>query len=157
MYKGCFSRFFKVVLFTHKSINILTLLKMVVITRSFFRYSLKALLFVILVVFYYVLYMQWALEQYNEKRTTMAESIKHANKLDYPILVFCPEPGFKPSFFKKMKFNSPGIEYFVWKYSFMYKEFLQNVSSIPDVYENMSHIFGVDWSIQVLPLSQLDR
>ena len=134
--------------------NPLVHLKMV-LARNFFRYSLKALLFVILVVVYYVLYMQWAIEQYNEKRTTMAESIKHANKLDYPIFVFCPEPGFKPSFFEKMKWNTqPGIEKLVWKYP-MYRKVFQNVSSVPDLYDNMSFALGVDWEIVLIPVSQL--
>ena len=109
----------------------------------------------ILVVFYYILYMQWALEQYNEKRTTMAESIKHAKYLDYPVFVFCPEPGFKPSFFKKMKWDQkPGAEKFIWKYS-GYTKLLENVSSFPDVYENMSYVFGVDWTITFVPFSQI--
>ena len=129
---------------------------MVLLTRKFFKYSLKALLFVILVVFYYILYMQWALEQYNEKRTTMAESIKQANDLDYPVLVFCPEPGFKPSFFKTMKWNMAGIEKLIWKYP-AYQVFLQNVSSISDVYENMSYVFGIDWRIGLLPTLMLDK
>ena len=99
--------------------------------------------------------MQHALEQYNEKRTTMAESIKQAKELDYPIFVFCPEPGFKPSFFKKKKWNDPpGAEKFIWKYS-GYTKFLQNVSSFPDVYENMSYVYGVDWTISLFPFSQL--
>ena len=128
---------------------------MVLLTRKFFKYSLKALFFLILVVFYYAIYMQHALEQYNEKRTTMAESIKQAKELDYPTLVFCPEPGFKPSFFKKMKWNQPaGAEKFIWKYS-GYTKFLQNVSSFPDVYKNMSYVFGVDWTIALFPLSRL--
>ena len=98
--------------------------------------------------------MRHALEQYNEKRTTMAESIKQAKELDYPILVFCPEPGFKPSFFKKMKWNR-GAEKLIWKYSGFTKKYLKNVSSFPDVYENMSYVFGVDWTISLFPLSRL--
>ena len=99
--------------------------------------------------------MQHALEQYNEKRTTMAESIKHVKDLAYPILVFCPEPGFKPSFFRKMKWNQPpGAEKFIWKYS-GYAKFLKNVSSFPDEYENMSYVYGLDWTISFFPLSQL--
>ena len=78
--------------------------------------------------------MQYALEQYNEKRTTMAESIKQVDKLDYPILVFCPEPGFKPSFFNTMKWNSAGIEKLIWKYP-AYQAVLQNVSSIHVFYK----------------------
>ena len=129
---------------------------MVLLTRKIFKYSLKALFFVILVVFYYILYMQYALEQYNEKRTTMAESMKQAKQLDYPILVFCPEPGFKPSFFKKMKWNLAGIEKLIWKYP-AYQAVLQNVSSISDVYENMSYVFGIDWRIGLVPIFMLDK
>ena len=87
--------------------------------------------------------MRHALEQYNEKRTTMAESIKQAKELDYPILVFCTEPGFKPSFLKKMKWNLPGTGQFIWKYAGYYTLW-QNVSSIPDVYRNMSYELKVD-------------
>ena len=124
---------------------------MVLLTRKVFKYSLKALFFVILVVFYYILYMQWALEQYNEKRTTMAESIKQAKKLEYPILVFCPEPGFKQSFFKEMKGNMlTGTETFLWNYFSGYKNVLENVSSIPDTFMDMSYILEKDWRIQVL-------
>ena len=131
---------------------------MVLLTRKFFKYSLKALFFVILVVFYYILYMKWALEQYNEKRTTMAESIKQAKKLEYPILVFCPEPGFKQSFFKEMKRNMvTGTETFLWNYFSGYKNVLENVSSIPDVYKNMSYVFGVNWGIFLLPVSLLGK
>ena len=129
---------------------------MVLLTRKIFKYSLKALFFVILVVFYYILYMQYALEQYNEKRTTMAESMKQAKELDYPILVFCPEPGFKPSFLKKMKWNLPGTEKFIWKYAGYYTLW-QNVTSIPDVYGNMSYVLGEDWIIKLIPFSELGK
>ena len=100
--------------------------------------------------------MQHALEQFNEKRTTMAESIKQAKELKYPILVFCPEPGFKPSFLKKMKWNLPGTEKFIWKYA-GYSTLWQNVSSIPDVYENMSYKLGTDWIIQFIPFPDLSK
>ena len=129
---------------------------MILLTRTFFKYSLRALLFLILVVFYYLYYMRHALKQFNEKRTTMAESIKQAKVLEYPILVFCTEPGFKPSFFKKMKWNLPGTEKFIWKYAGYYT-LLQNVSSIPDVYENMSYELGKDWIIQFIPFSDLSK
>ena len=129
---------------------------MVLLKRKFFKCSLKALLFLILLVFYYVIYMRHALEQFNEKRTTMAESIKQAEELKYPIFVFCPEPGFKPSFLKKMKWNLPGTEKFIWKYQGYYT-LLQNVSSIPDVYENMSYKLGKDWIIQLIPFPELTK
>ena len=129
---------------------------MILLTRTFFKYSLRALLFLILVVFYYLYYMRHALKQFNEKRTTMAESIKQAKVLEYPILVFCTEPGFKPSFLKKMRWNLPGTEKFIWKNQGYYT-LLQNVSSIPNVYENMSYKLGKDWTIQFIPFTDLSK
>ena len=129
---------------------------MILLTRTFFKYSLRALLFLILVVFYYLYYMRHALKQFNEKRTTMAESIKQAKVLEYPILVFCTEPGFKPSFLKKMNWNLPGTEKFIWKYAGYYTLW-QNVSSIPDVYENMSYELGKDWIIKMILFSDLSK
>ena len=129
---------------------------MVLLTKKFFKYSLKALFFLILIVFYYVIYMQHALEQYFEKRTTITQSMRQAKKLDYPILVFCPEPGFKSSFLKKMRWNLPGTEKFIWKYSGYYKLW-QNVSSVPDVYRNMSYVLQEDWDIQLSLFLELGK
>ena len=72
-------------------------------TRKVIELSVKSLLFLILILLYYHFYMETALSQYYEKRTTMAESIKPDNQHEYPVLIFCPEPGFKPSFFKDVK------------------------------------------------------
>ena len=89
----------------------------------------------------------------------MAESIKQAKELDYPILVFCPVPGFKPSFFEEMKHKKkyPGVEKFIWKFKY-HTRLLENASSILDEYENMSFELGVDWDIILIPYSiHLDR
>ena len=98
--------------------------------------------------------MDNALSQYYEKRTTMAESIKQVNQLDYPVLIFCPEPGFKPSFFEGFK-TKTGIERYLWQFPWFTKV-LENVSSIPDVYKNMSYELGVDWNIFLMPFSAFD-
>ena len=97
--------------------------------------------------------MDKSLSQYYEKRTTMAESIKPDNEQVYPVLVFCPDPGFKPSFFKKIKHKAPSIEKYIWQLAWHKKLLLENVSSIPEVYKNMSYILGEDWNISLLPYS----
>ena len=86
-----------------------------------------------------------------------AESIKSVDQLDYPVLIFCPNPGFKPSFFEEMKNKEKylGVEKFIWKFK-LHKRLLENVSSIPDVYKNMSFELGVDWDISLLPFSVFD-
>ena len=126
-------------------------------TRKVIELSIKGLLFFILLLFYYFFYLGEALSQYHEKRTTIAESIRSVDQLDYPVLIFCPNPGFKPSFFEEMRNKSkhPGVEKFIWKFKF-HKRLLENVSSIPDVYKNMSYELGVDWNISLLPFSMFD-
>ena len=131
-------------------------------TTTVIEFTVKTLLFLILLVLYYVLYMQMALDQLYEGRTTMAESIKLNNQLDYPVLIFCPDPGFKPSFFEEIKNNAKitgrsvtGIEKYVWKFAWFTKDF-QNVSSIPEVYKNMSFLLEEDWKINLMPYSVMD-
>ena len=103
-----------------------------------------------------------ALDQYYEGRTTMAESIKLNNQLDYPVLIFCPDPGFKSSFFEEIKNKAEitgrsvtGIEKYVWKFAWFTKDF-ENVSSIPEVYKNMSFLLEEDWNINLMPYSVMD-
>ena len=100
--------------------------------------------------------MDTALSQYYEKRTTMAESIKQVSQLDYPVLIFCPDPGFKPSFFKDIKNKMTGMEKYLWKFKWQ-KKTLENVSSIPEVYMNMSYKLGEDWNIAASPWSLVDE
>ena len=131
---------------------------MVCSTRKVIELSVKSLLFLILLFLYYYFYMDNALSQYYEKRTTMAESIKQVNQLEYPVLIFCPEPGFKPSFFKEIKMAAETlhIDKYIWKRAWQKKILLENVSSIPDVYRNMSNKLEKNWKILLRPYSVLD-
>ena len=131
---------------------------MVLSTSKAIEFSVKTLLFLILLILYYVLYMKIALDQYYEGRTTMAESIKPDIEHDYPVLIFCPEPGFKPSFFKEIdnKANITSIDYGLWKMARYKKLLLANVSSISEVYNNMSYKLGEDWKINMMPYSVID-
>ena len=131
---------------------------MVLSTSKVIEFSVKTLLFLILLILYYVFYMQIALDQYKEGRTTMAESIKINNELDYPVLIFCPEPGFKPSFFKDVKdeVQATGIDRYIWEFGSQKEFLLSNVSSIPEVYKNMSYVLGENWKIHLMPISVMD-
>ena len=128
---------------------------MVLLTSKVIEFCVKTLLFLILLILYYVFYMQIALDQYNEGRTTMAESIKPDNELEYPVLIFCPEPGFKPSFFKDFKneVQVTGIDRYIWEIGSQKKSLLSNVSSIPEVYKNMSYVLEENWEIFLMPVT----
>ena len=98
--------------------------------------------------------MDKAIKQFQRGKTTMAESIDVADELQYPVFIICPEPGFKLSSFEDMRSKtecgtSHGIEKYLWKQK-CYRVILENVSSIPDTYMNMSYNLGEDWKIQVM-------
>ena len=88
----------------------------------------------------------------------MAESIKINNELDYPVLIFCPEPGFKRSFFKDVedKVQATGIDRYIWEIGRQKEFLLSNVSSIPEVYKNMSYKLEENWRIHLMPYSIMD-
>ena len=63
----------------------------------------------------------------------MAESIKDADEIQYPVFIICPQPGFKLSSFEDMINNSKcttstGIEKYFWKLE-CYRGILENISS----------------------------
>ena len=129
---------------------------MAVSKKEIFKACFKAFLFFSLLVANYFLYMDKAIKQFQRGRTTMAESIDVANDPQYPVFIICPEPGFKLSSFEDMRskpgcVTSHGIEKYLWKQE-CYRGILENVSSIPDTYMNMSYILGEDWKIQVILL-----
>ena len=100
--------------------------------------------------------MDSAIKQYQRGRTTMAESIKDADEIQYPVFIICPQPGFKLSSFEDIRnktecVTSFGIEKYLWKEK-CYRGILENVSSIPDTYMNMSYNLEEDWAIQVILL-----
>ena len=57
-------------------------------------------LFCILLVVYYVLYMEKAVENYMKKSTTIVERQEDIIEMKSPVFVLCPDPPFKTSFFR---------------------------------------------------------
>ena len=129
---------------------------MAVLKKEIFKACFKAFLFFALLVANYFLYMDKAIKQYQRGRTTMAESIDVADEPQYPVFIICPQPGFKLSSFEDMRNKSEcatsiGIEKYLWEQK-CYRDILENVSSIPDTYMNMSYNLEEDWEIQVILL-----
>ena len=63
----------------------------------------RTLLFILLLVAFYFMYMKDAVEQFNKKSTTFAQETRNESQLEPPILVACPDPPLKPSFFKSCR------------------------------------------------------
>ena len=95
--------------------------------------------------------MKNAFEKFRRGTTTMGERIEEIENLIWPVMILCPEPGFKPSFFKnygldELTLETAGIEKYFWILKRYRKQF-ENDTSMPKIFQNMSFVFGKDWSI----------
>ena len=70
------------------------------VERSLVKKVLRGFLFIILLIVYYSLYMQTALKQYADKKTTISETKENINQTESPEFVICLDPPFKTSFFR---------------------------------------------------------
>ena len=70
------------------------------VERSLIKKILRGFLFIILLIVYYFFYMQTALEQYADKKTTISETKEEINQTESPDFVICLDPPFKTSFFR---------------------------------------------------------
>ena len=113
---------------------------------------LRVILFTGLLIVYSVMYMEPALKTYGRKSTTISQKseILNLTQLDLPVLVLCPDPPFKKSFFKQFgKNKSMGVEKYFWSFD-VHWPMVENYYSIAmDVYMNMSYQLGLDWNISV--------
>ena len=112
------------------------------------KFGLKGIFYAILVVLFFVFYMKDSLDKYQKGITTMGErqeEIKFDDPRFYPIIIICPEPGFKTSYFDERKIPT-GMKKFFWKND----KYLKNIDSdIVNTYEDMSYKLGIDWNIHV--------
>ena len=94
--------------------------------------------------------MESALEEFYKGRTTMAQS-QEVSDPDHPILIACPDPPFKQSFFYEQR-----IGFFPWFWASTDPRFsgirknLEKVSSMKNLYSNMSYKLGQDWHIYLV-------
>ena len=79
---------------------------------------LKTILYIILLILFCFLYMKDALSQFREGKTTMSEMRKKIVQIENreaPVLIICPEPGFKASFFNENDVEKSFRKFF-WKF-----------------------------------------
>ena len=111
---------------------------------------LRVILFTGLLIVYSVMYMKPALKTYGKKSTTISQKSESLTQLDLPVLVLCPDPPFKKSFFKQFgKNKSMGVEKYFWSFNVHRPMVEHYYSTAMDVYMNMSYQLGLDWNISV--------
>ena len=92
--------------------------------------------------------MKTAIEQFTKGSTTIAQTPETLPKLEPPIFIFCPDPPFKPSFFKNHGVRSLGVVKYFWFQKYFYRGF--ETHSALDLYMKMSHQYGTDWKFLLL-------
>ena len=114
---------------------------------------LKTMLYFILLVLFYFLYMKDALSQFKEGKTTMSEmrkKIELSGNREAPVLIICPEPGFKSSFFDE-NYIEISLKKFFWNYPSVSGETMKKFEhNLMDAYMNMSYTLGKDFNISLL-------
>ena len=125
---------------------------MVKLTANHIKRILRGILFIVLLISFYLLYMKKALDQFTKESKTIVQS-KIESEPEPPVLIVCPVPPFKNSFFKNhglCKKKYPGISAYFWAaYKQGDDQFFQNNSSMLELYMDMSYELGTDWDILV--------
>ena len=117
------------------------------VERGQVKKTLRAVLFCILLIVYYLMYMHTAVDQYYEEKTTMAQTRINTSNLDPPVIVACADPPFKTSFFKEHGFNKTGeIRKYFWMYRY-WNRLKKSFSTEEEMYMKMSYHLGSDWRI----------
>lgn len=121
-----------------------------IILNQGMKLGLKDIFYAILVVLFYVFYMIDSLEKYQKGTTTMGErqvEIEPDKKRLCPIVIICPQPGFKTSYFDELKIYSGLKKFLLKKPSHKHMKHIEN--DIVNAYDNMSYKLGIDWNIHV--------
>ena len=112
--------------------------------------ALRAILFTALLIVYSIMYMEPALKQYHKKDKTIAQKRENIAHPESPVLVLCPDPPFKASFFEQFGENkTPGSEKYFWVAPAHWQTVENYTSTAMDVYMNMSYQLGSDWNISL--------
>ena len=122
---------------------------MISLTLRKTKLLLRAILFISLMMFFYFLFMKSALEKFMEGATTIVESTQKGSEPNYPVLIICPYPSFKPSFFKEHGLEGRGLEMYFWLLYPKYIRKLESNSTVYDTYMKMSYEFQKDWHIKI--------
>lgn len=93
--------------------------------------------------------MRPTLKDFFKNRTSIVQSQEVAAP-DDPVLVACPDPPFKPSFFEE---QGIGFNQFFWKGDSSkfrgIRKKLENGTSMMNVFKNSSYKLGTDWNISI--------
>ena len=119
------------------------------VEKSHKKKIINAIMYCVLIVAYYKLSMEKAVENYLKGSTTIVQRQENISESKLPVLIICPDPPFKPSFFADLNIsNTMGAEKYFWYNTVFYGDFFENSSFTPmDLYMNMSYQLQRDMNI----------
>ena len=97
----------------------------------------RVVLYLILLVLFGIIYAKDAFKMYMSDSTGFGQRQETVKEHEPPVLILCPEPAFKPSFFLD---KEPFAENFFWQND-RYRQGISNDTSMLDLYANMSYNF----------------
>ena len=97
----------------------------------------RVLLYLILLTLFATFYAKNAFTMYMSDSTSFGQRKENIEENEPPVLILCPEPAFKPSFFLDYE---PFAESFFWQMD-KYRQGISNNTSMLDLYANMSYNF----------------
>ena len=118
--------------------------------RGLIKNISRATLFGILMITYCFLYIEPALKQYLKRSKTIAQTRANRNQpQSSPVLIVCPYPPFKTSFFKDHGLDGVGAEKYFWKSPHHWQNFKNYSHTAMDIYMNMSYKLEMDWQMHL--------
>ena len=118
------------------------------IERSHVKKIVNAILFSILIIVYYLFYMEKAVENYRKSSTTIVQRQEEIYDPKSPVFVICPDPPFKTSFFRDLGVsNAKAADKYFWVHSMFWDVFENNSFNAMEAYMNMSYKLELDWNI----------
>ena len=97
----------------------------------------RVVLYFILLALFGIIYAKDAFKMYMSDSKGFGQRQETVEEHKPPVLIICPEPAFKPSFFHDYE---PFAENFFWEND-RYRQGISNDTSMLDVYANMSYNF----------------
>ena len=121
------------------------------VQRGYTNKILNVVLYCILILAFYKVTMEKAVENYMKSSTTIVQRQENTTKPVPPVFMICPDPPFKTSFFTDfgMK-NTMGAEKYFWIQPMVITMFTKNSSfTAMDLYMKMSYQMGKDINVSI--------
>ena len=84
--------------------------------------------------------MEEAVRNFTKKQTTIVQGKEDINEIESPVFVICPDPPYKPSFFRDHgRNNTEAADKFFWVHPYYSDWFDEDSFIAKDIFEKMTY------------------